>query len=111
MLKKAYDIIGGTKLIIHSDCGFHYRLDSWIDLMTEYGYFRSMSKKGYSLDNQACEGFFGTLNNEFYYSRNQKHTKIDDFIIEQEKYLKWFIEERIKSIFNYLIPKEYSIPL
>lgn len=51
MLKKAYDIIGGTKLIIHSDCGFHYRLDSWIDLMTEYGYFRSMSKKGYSLDN------------------------------------------------------------
>lgn len=111
MLKKAYDIIGNTNLIIHSDRGFHYRLDSWIDLMTEYGYIRSMSKKGCSPDNSACEGFFGTLKNEFYYSRNWKHTKRDDFIIELEKYLKWFAEERIKSRFNYLTPKEYLLSL
>lgn len=29
--------------------------------MEEYGYVRSMSKKGCSPDNSACEGFFGTL--------------------------------------------------
>ncbi len=111
MLKKAYDIIGKTNLIIHSDRGFHYRLDSWINMMTEFGYTRSISKKGCSPDNSACEGFFGTLKNEFYYSRNWKHTKRDGFIVELEKYLNWFVNKRIKKRFNYLLPKEYLISL
>lgn len=70
-----------------------------------------MSKKRCSPDNSACEGFFGILKNKFYYSRNWKHTKRDDFIIELEKYLKWLVEERIKRRFNYLAPKEYLISL
>ena len=48
------------------DRGFHYGLDSWISLMNEYGYKRSMSKKGCSPDNSMCEGFFGTIKNDFF---------------------------------------------
>lgn len=47
--------------IIHSDRGCHYRIPDWINLMNEFGYTRSMSRKGCSPDNAACEGFFGIL--------------------------------------------------
>ena len=45
MLKNAHKIIGNCGLLIHSDRGFHYRIDSWIKLMEQYGYKRSMSKR------------------------------------------------------------------
>lgn len=43
MLKQAHGIIGKCGILIYSDRGFHYRLDSWINLMKEYDYKRSMS--------------------------------------------------------------------
>ena len=39
-------IKGEDKPIIHSDRGCHYRWPGWIDRMNEYGFTRSMSKKG-----------------------------------------------------------------
>lgn len=69
MFKQAHDIIGKCGVLIHSDRWFHYRLDSWINLMKEYDYKRSMSKKGCSSDNSMCEGFFGTIKNEFFMPR------------------------------------------
>ena len=96
MLEKAHKIIGDEKIIIHSDRGFHYRVPAWIDKMDEYKYIRSMSKKGCSPDNSMGEGFFGTIKNEFFYSRDWSKCKCDDFIIELDKYLNWFKYKRIK---------------
>ena len=45
------------KPIIHSDRGCHYRWPGWIKRMEKAGLIRSMSKKGCSPDNSACEGF------------------------------------------------------
>ena len=87
MLKEAYEIIGDCGILIHSDRVFHYRIDSWIKLMEQYGYKRSMSRKGCSPDNSMCEGFFGTIKNEFFYPNDWKYTTCDDFIAELEKYL------------------------
>lgn len=56
----------GEKPIIHSDQGAHYRWPEWISRMDSYGFVRSMSKKGCSPDNSACEGFFGRMKNEIY---------------------------------------------
>jgi transposase InsO family protein len=53
--------------ILHSDRGGHYRWPGWIRRMEEAGLTRSMSKKGCSPDNAACEGFFGRLKNEMFY--------------------------------------------
>lgn len=46
-------------LVIHSDRGAHYRGRSWQNLTAGFDIVRSMSKKGCSPDNAACEGFFG----------------------------------------------------
>lgn len=109
MLDNAYKIIGNSNLIIHSDRGFHYRLDCWIDRMNQYGYTRSMSKKGCSPDNSACEGFFGIIKNEFYYSKDWKQVTTDKFIVELDKYLYWFMNIRIKKRLKYMNCKDYML--
>ena len=65
--------------------------------MEKYKYVRSMSKKGCSPDNSMGEGFFGTIKNEFFYSRDWSKTKCDEFINELNKYLIWFKNKRIKQ--------------
>ena len=51
----------GEHPVIHTDRGCHYRWPGWIDRMDKAHLQRSMSKKGCSPDNSACEGFFGFL--------------------------------------------------
>ena len=109
MLKQTQNIVGDGKLLIHSDRGFHYRIESWITLIDKFGYTRSMSKKGCSPDNSMCEGFFGTIKNEFFYLKNWKNTKCDDFAIELDKYLNWFVNKRVKKRLNYLSPKQFML--
>lgn len=109
MLKDAHLNVGDRNLLIHSDRGFHYRLESWISLMKEYGYKRSMSRKRCSLDNSMCEDFFGTIKNEFFYSKNWKDATCDEFIYELNKYLIWFKTKRIKKRLNYLSQQQFMI--
>ena len=62
MLLNLFEILPkDTHPIIHSDRGIHYKTNEWIEMMNDFGYVRSMSKKGCSPDNAACEGYFGTL--------------------------------------------------
>ena len=96
MLDNAHNIIGDKDIIIHSDRGFHYRIPGWIERMKDYGYTRSMSKKGCSPDNSMGEGFFGTTKNEFFYSKDWSITKCDEFINELNNYLIWFKNKGIK---------------
>lgn len=77
--------------------------------MKEYDYKKSMSKKRCSTDNSICEGFFETIKNEFFYAKNWKNTKCDDFIVELEKYLNWFKNKRIKKRLGYLSPKQFML--
>ena len=58
--------------------------------MEESGLTRSMSKKGCSPDNYACEGFFGHLKTEMFYGRNWDEYSIDDFILEVYAYIHWY---------------------
>ena len=55
--------------VIHSDRGAHYRWPGWLTRISDAGLVRSMSRKGCTPDNAACEGFFGRLKTEFFYSR------------------------------------------
>jgi putative transposase len=97
----------GEKPIIHSDRGCHYRWPDWIKRMDESGLTRSMSKKGCSPDNSACEGFFGRLKNEMFYCRSWENVTIDEFINEVDKYMHWYAEKRIKHSLGGLSPIEY----
>ena len=108
MLKELHDVIPkDAKPIIHSDRGCHYRIQDWIDMMEEYGYTRSMSRKGCSPDNAACEGFFGILKREFFHNHDWSNVTRECFIKELDKYLTWFKIKRIKERLGYLSPTEY----
>jgi len=86
--------------ILHSDRGFHYRTPSWIQITTEYKITRSMSRKGCSADNSACEAFFGRLKQEFFYGRDWKNVSLDNFMYMLDEYITWYNNKRIKLKFK-----------
>ncbi|WP_455046428.1 IS3 family transposase [Mogibacterium timidum] len=96
-----------SKPIIHTDRGCHYRWPGWIERMEINGYTGSMSQKGCSPDNAACEGLFGRIKNEFFYNQDWKNMTIEEFSHELDKYLHWYNEKRIKKSLGYLSPVEY----
>lgn len=83
-----------TKLVIHSDRGCHYRGNSWIQASRDIGFVRSMSKKGCSPDNSACEGLFGRMKNEMFYGRKWRHR--DELEHAIHDYVDFYNERRIK---------------
>ena len=68
---------------------------------------RSMSRKGCSPDNSACEGFFGRLKTELFYPRSWQGTTIEQFIEVVDSYIRWYNEKRIKISLGSLSPIEY----
>lgn len=108
MLKQAIKTLRpGEHPIVHSDRGCHYRWPDWIRIMEEAKLKRSMSKKGCSPDNSACEGFFGHLKMEMFYGRNWSNSTLDDLIRAINKYMNWYRTSRIKSTLGGLSPLEY----
>ena len=93
--------------LVHTDRGCHYRWPGWIERMDKYGFIRSMSRKGCSPDNAACEGFFGRLKNEMFYGRLWIGISINDFIDEINSYINWYNTKRIKQSLGYMSPTEY----
>lgn len=95
------------KPVVHSDRGCHYRWPNWIKIMDDNKLKRSMSKKGYSPDNSACEGFFGRIKNEMFYNKKWTGVSIDEFITILNNYLVWYNEKRIKVSLGGCSPMEY----
>ena len=97
--------------VIHSDRGAHYRWPGWLSRMHNAKLIRSMSRKGCSPDNAACEGFFGRLKTELFYPRNWQATTIEQFIQVVDSYIRWYNEKRIKISLGSLSPIEYRASL
>ena len=109
MLDEAISTLSSSERpIVHTDRGCHYRWPGWIERMDNAGLIRSMSKKGCSPDNSACEGFFGRMKNEMFYGRIWTDVSIDDFIGQIDSYINWYNTERIKQSLGFMSPVEYS---
>jgi transposase InsO family protein len=93
--------------IIHSDRGGHYRWPERIKITSDAGLTRSMSKKGCSPDNSACEGFFGRLKNEMFYGKSWEGLSLAQFMASLDSYMHWYKEKRIKVSLGGLSPLEY----
>ena len=93
--------------VVHSDRGGHYRWPGWLSRMHNAKLIRSMSRKGCSPDNAACEGFFGRLKTELFYPRDWQATTIEQFIQVVDSYIRWYNEKRIKISLGSLSPVEY----
>jgi putative transposase len=108
MLDDAIDGLStNEKPIVHSDRGCHYRWPGWIERMKEAGLQRSMSKKGCSPDNSACEGFFGRLKIEMFYNRSWSNVTVKEFIKILNDYIVWYNKKRSKKSLGYMSPLEY----
>lgn len=68
---------------------------------------RSMSKKGCSSDNSACEVFWGRLKNEMFYGKSWIGIPIEHFIQYLDSYIKWYNEKPIKISLGGFSPVEY----
>lgn len=74
--------------------------------MEKAGLTRSMSKKGCSPDNSACEGLFGRLKNEAFYNHSWAGVSIKEFIEILDQYIHWYAEKRIKVSLGGVSPVE-----
>lgn len=97
----------GERPVIHSDKGSHYRWPEWIRRTSEAKLTRSMSQKGCSPDNAACEGFFGRFKNELIYPRDWRGVTLEDFMRRIDDYIRWYNERRIKVSLGGRSPMEY----
>jgi putative transposase len=97
--------------VVHSDRGAHYRWPGWLSRISNAKLIRSMSRKGCSPDNAACEGFFGRLKTELVYPRDWRETTIEQFIEVVHTYIHWYNEKRIKISLGSLSPLEYRASL
>ncbi|ABI56878.1 IS3 family transposase [Alkalilimnicola ehrlichii MLHE-1] len=97
----------GETPIIHSDRGAHYRWPGWLARIQDVGLIRSMSRKGCSPDNAACEGFFGRLKTEFFYPRDWHGITLEQFFEELDEYIRWHNRNRVKLSLGGQSPLEY----
>lgn len=109
MLDAAIESVSSTseRPVVHSDRGAHYRWPGWLQRIANARLVRSMSRKGCSPDNAACEGFFGRLKTELFYPRNWQHASIEQFIHAVDSYIRWYNHSRIKISLGALSPVEY----
>ena len=85
----------GQAPLIHSDRGAHYRWPGWVALCEAAGLTRSMSRKGRSPDNAACEAFFGRMKVEMYHGREWAGPgELSEGVAS---YLEWYNSGRLKS--------------
>jgi putative transposase len=113
MLDAAIDTVANNPIrpVIHSDRGAHYRWPGWLSRIHDARLIRSMSRKGCSPDNAACEGFFGRLKTELFYARSWQGTTIEEFTQIVDSYIHWYNEKRIKISVGSLISLEYRTGL
>ena len=108
MLKDAASTLReGEHPIAHTDRGGPYRGLGWIALTEEYGLIRSMSKKGCSPDNAACEGFFGRMKNEMYHGFGWEKRTAAELMAAIDEYIYWYNTKRIKMSLSGMSIVEY----
>ena len=103
MLNKAFmQVPNDTKLILHSDQGWHYQHKRYQRMLKDKGIRQSMSRKGNCLDNAVIENFFGLLKSELLYL--QQFESMEHFKAELVDYLDYYNTRRVKAKLKGLPP-------
>ena len=93
--------------LIHSDRGVQYRSNRYQDLLQDYGFSSSMSRKGNCWDNAVMESFFSRLKVELIYAEN--YTVVDQARAGIFEYIELFYNQnRRHSANGYISPDQYE---
>ncbi|HOJ01080.1 MAG TPA: IS3 family transposase, partial [Anaerolineaceae bacterium] len=93
------------QLILHSDQGWQYQMNSYQKLLKDKGIRQSMSRKGNCYDNSVMENFFGILKSEFYH--NQNFSSFQHFEKALSEYIDYYNKRRIKAKLKGLSPVQF----
>lgn len=96
-----------AELTVHSDQGWHYKMQPYRAMLARCGITQSMSRKGNCFDNAAIESFFGTLKAEYYHLA--KLDDIDALEAGVHEYIRYYNNERIKLGLQGLSPVAYRV--
>lgn len=94
-----------SELTVHSDQGWHYKMDPYRSMLARRGITQSMSRKGNCFDNAAIESFFGTLKAEYFHLAAPN--SIDALEAGVHDHVHYYNHERIKLGLQGLSPVEY----
>lgn len=97
----------GATPILHSDMGWQYRHDYWINRLKKGNVTRSMSRKGNCLDNAATEQVFGHLKDELY--KNQEWESYEEFKKDLDNYIDHWNTRRRQVRLGGLTPQEFRM--
>ena len=96
LLMACSQLRAGERPFCHTDRGAHYFWPGWVGICEANGVTRSMSRKGHSPDNAACEGFFGRLKNEFFYGRDWAGVTFEQFAEALDDWMRRYSSARLK---------------
>jgi transposase InsO family protein len=108
MLKKAIrKLKQEDKPLLHSDQGWHYRMQTYRKLLSDRNIMQSMSRKGNCYDNASMESFFAVLKTECFHT--QKFKSIDQLKKELVAYVRYYNHQRISDALDGLSPVQYRL--
>lgn len=108
MLDKAFEKYSNCSgLILHSDQGWQYQHQTYINKLKERGILQSMSRKGNCIDNSIMESFFGRLKNEMNYGLESTYKTFKEFSKAINKHINYYNNERIQSKTKWMSPVRY----
>jgi putative transposase len=96
-----------SELIIHSDQGWHYKMQPYRAMLATCGVTQSMSRKGNCFDNAVIESFFGTLKAEYFHLAAP--SSLDALEAGVHDYIRYYNNERIKLGLKGLSPVGYRL--
>ena len=95
------------ELTVHSDQGWHYKMQPYRTMLKRCGATQSMSRKGNCFDNAVIESFFGTLKAEYFHL--SKVEGIEALEAGVNEYIDYYNNERIKLGLQGLSPVQYRL--
>ena len=108
MLDRAFEKFPETNgLILHSDMGWQYQHETYVNALKEHGIIQSMSRKGNCYDNCIIETFFGRMKTEMFYGHEKEYSSFEVFEKAVREYIDYYNNERIQMKTKWTPPSVY----